>query len=50
MSAVHREMLPLFDSGALRPVIDSRYAFDDIADAHRYMESNANVGKILIDL
>ena len=44
------EMLPLFDSGAMRPVIDSRYAFDDIADAHRHMEANANVGKILIDL
>ena len=44
------EMLPLFDSGVMRPVIDSRYAFDDIADAHRHMEANANVGKILIDL
>jgi len=44
------EMLPLFDSGAMRPVIDSRYALDDIADAHRHMEANANVGKILIDL
>ena len=44
------EMLPLFDSGAMRPVIDSRYSFDDIADAHRHMEANANVGKILIDL
>jgi NADPH2:quinone reductase len=45
-----REMLPLFESGALVPVIDSRFAFDDIADAHRYMESNANVGKIMVDL
>lgn len=44
------ELLPLFDSGAMAPVIDSRYALDDIADAHRYMESNANVGKILIDV
>jgi putative PIG3 family NAD(P)H quinone oxidoreductase len=44
------EIIPLFESGALRPVIDSRFAIDDIADAHRYMESNANVGKILIDL
>ncbi len=44
-----REMLPLFDSGQLEPVIDARFAFDDIADAHRYMETNANVGKILID-
>ena len=29
------EMLPLFDSGALKPVIDSRYPFDDIAAAQR---------------
>jgi putative PIG3 family NAD(P)H quinone oxidoreductase len=44
------EVLPLFESGRLRPVIDSRYPFDRIADAHRHIESNANVGKILIDL
>jgi putative PIG3 family NAD(P)H quinone oxidoreductase len=44
------ELLPLFDSGALRPVIDSRFALADIADAHRHMEANANIGKILIDV
>ena len=44
------EVLPLFDSGALRPVIDSRYAFEQMPEAHTYMQSNANVGKILIDL
>ncbi len=44
------EMIPLFESGALHPVIDSRYAFDDIADAHRHMESNASIGKILLDI
>jgi len=44
------EVLPLFDGGALRPVIDSRYGLDDIVAAHRHMESNANVGKILLDL
>jgi NADPH:quinone reductase-like Zn-dependent oxidoreductase len=44
------EMLPLFDTGALKPVIDRRFALSDVADAHRYMESNANVGKILIDV
>ena len=45
-----REMLPLFDNGSLRPIIDSRYPFDQIAEAHRYMASNANTGKILIDV
>ena len=44
------EMLPLFESRALHAVVDSRYAFDDIAAAHQHMESNANVGKILIDI
>ena len=44
------EVLPLFDAGSLRPVIDSRYPFEQIADAHRHMEANANIGKILVDL
>jgi NADPH:quinone reductase-like Zn-dependent oxidoreductase len=44
------EVLPLFDAGAARPVIDSRFELDDIAEAHRHMEANANVGKILIDI
>jgi NADPH:quinone reductase-like Zn-dependent oxidoreductase len=44
------EVLPLFDSGDLHPVIDRRYGLAEIADAHRHMGSNANVGKILLDL
>lgn len=42
------EMLPLFDSGRLRPVVDSTFPFDRIADAHRHMEANANAGKIVV--
>jgi NADPH:quinone reductase-like Zn-dependent oxidoreductase len=44
------EMLPLFDSGAMKPVIDSRFAFVDIAAAHEHMGANANAGKILVDI
>jgi len=47
---VEAELLPLFTTGQLTPVIDSRYGLADIAEAHRYMETNANVGKILIDV
>jgi putative PIG3 family NAD(P)H quinone oxidoreductase len=44
------EVVPLIESGAIRPVIDRRFPLAEIADAHRYMEGNANVGKVLIDL
>jgi NADPH:quinone reductase-like Zn-dependent oxidoreductase len=44
------EVLPLFETGSLRPIIDSRYPFDAIADAHRHMAANANAGKIMIDV
>ena len=45
-----REVLPGFASGSLQPVVDCRFGLDDIADAHRHMEANANVGKIVIDV
>lgn len=35
-------------SGALRPVIAKMFAFDDIVGAHRYMESNEQMGKIVV--
>lgn len=44
------EMLPLFDSGALKPVIDSVYPIADIAKGQEYMASNGNVGKIVITI
>ena len=43
-------VVPLFDTGALRPVIDSRYPLADAPDAHRRMESNETVGKVLLTL
>jgi len=36
------------ESGTLRPVIDSTFPLDKIADAHRYMESNQQKGKIVV--
>lgn len=44
------EVLPLFDAGLLRPVIDRRYPLAEVAAAHAHMEANANVGKILLDV
>lgn len=44
------EMLPLFNTGVLKPVIDSVYPIADIAKSHEYMATNGNVGKIVIDI
>ncbi len=44
------EMIPLFESGAMKPIIDSRFPLADAAAAHRYMEDDANIGKILLDV
>ncbi|MEY5058349.1 MAG: hypothetical protein RJA51_96 [Actinomycetota bacterium] len=44
------EMLPLFSTGAMRPVVDSVHPFADIAAAHARMASNANVGKIVVSI
>lgn len=44
------EVLPLFESGAVHPVIDRRFSINDVVEAHRYMQSNANFGKILLDI
>ena len=35
-------------SGALRPIIDRTFPLEQIADAHRYMETNAQRGKIVV--
>ena len=36
------------ESGALKPVIDRTFAFDDMVDVHRYLETNGQFGKIVV--
>lgn len=37
-----------FESGVLHPVIDSTYNWQEVDEAHRYMEANKNKGKIVL--
>jgi len=37
-------------SGALKPIIDKTFPFERIVDAHRYLESNQQFGKIVVTL
>ncbi|MGB3798620.1 MAG: NAD(P)H-quinone oxidoreductase, partial [Lewinella sp.] len=41
---------PHFASGDLQAVVDTIYDWEDVATAHRYMASNANVGKIILTI
>jgi NADPH2:quinone reductase len=41
-------MVPLFESGVLRPVIERVFSFSDVRDAHALMESNETFGKIVL--
>jgi len=45
-----RFVLDGLSSGALKPVIAKTFRFDEIAEAHRFMESNAQVGKIVVTI
>ena len=40
--------LPLFEDGRLDPVVDAVFELADAASAHRRMEANENVGKIVL--
>ena len=41
-------LLPDFDAGVLKPIIDKRFTLDQIVAAHQHMEANANIGKIVV--
>jgi putative PIG3 family NAD(P)H quinone oxidoreductase len=39
---------PLLESGAVRPIIDRVLTIDDVAEAHRLVESSEHIGKVLL--
>lgn len=42
--------LPHFESGKIHPVVDSVFPFNEVHAAHTYMEHNANIGKIILQI
>ncbi|GAA3122216.1 NAD(P)H-quinone oxidoreductase [Planomonospora alba] len=42
------DVWPLFDAGALRPVVHARVPLSEAAEAHRIVESGEHVGKVLL--
>ena len=39
---------PLIEGGRLKPVMDSEFALDQAAEAHRRIESSGHIGKIVL--
>ena len=43
-----RELAELAESGTLRPVIDRRYDFAQMAEAHAYVETGRKKGSVVV--
>ena len=43
-----KHVLPLIADGRIVPVVDREFPLDQVTQAHEYMESNANFGKIIL--
>ena len=46
--ALRARVWPLIESGAIRPVIHATFPLERASEAHRLMESNAHIGKIIL--
>jgi putative PIG3 family NAD(P)H quinone oxidoreductase len=45
---LEQKVWPLLESGAVKIVLDKSYPLAEAAEAHRYMESSAHMGKIVL--
>jgi tumor protein p53-inducible protein 3 len=41
---------PLFEGQVIRPIIDKEFSWEDVVEAHKYMESNQSKGKIVLHI
>lgn len=42
------DLVPLYEAGTVRPVIDRVLPIEQVAEAHEHVAANANVGKVLL--
>ena len=45
-----RHVLPHLTSGSMKPIVDRIFPLEEVVEAHRYMETNANFGKIVLTI
>ena len=42
--------MPRFQQGEIKPIIDKVFDWKEVQEAHRYMEANKNIGKIVLKI
>jgi putative PIG3 family NAD(P)H quinone oxidoreductase len=47
-AAVHEQVWPLFESGAVRVLVHRTFPLSNAAEAHRVMESSTHIGKLVL--
>lgn len=50
VAAIEARVMPLLREGRIRPLIDSSFALEKAADAHRRIETSGHIGKIVLAL
>ena len=48
--AVETNAIPFLRQGTFKPVIDRTFSLDQVAEAHRHMESGRHIGKIVLEI
>lgn len=47
---LEEQVWPLFASQTIREVLDRVFPFEQVVEAHRYLEAGAHIGKVILDL
>jgi NADPH:quinone reductase-like Zn-dependent oxidoreductase len=48
LTRIWGELMAFVAAHGIRPVVGATFAFDEMAEAHRFMESRQSVGKIVV--
>ena len=43
------EVIPLLESGAIKPIVDKVFKLEEIRVAHKFLESNQSFGKVVLE-
>ena len=50
VQAFVQRIVPLLANGTVKPIVDRVFPIEEIGEAHAYMETNANFGKIVLNI